>query len=103
MKYIKRSIPVIVLLVAVIIAALLVHPVRVYSTTSYSYRIMVTGVKNYLDGIGDVSGGYRCYLDENHYVFLSRTACVTVADDDDIYLQYKFPWEPTVLNRGGAY
>lgn len=102
MKYVKRAIPVVVLLAVIIGIVLLVHPVRVYSSTSYSYRIQVTGVKVALDGIGDIQGGYRCYLDDSHYIYLSHSECTTVQEDCDIYLQYGLPWELPILNRGGG-
>lgn len=102
MKYVKRSIPVIVLLALIACAVLLVHPVRVYTSTSYSYRLMFTGVKNELVGIGDIAGGCRAYLDDNHYVHLSWSDCEAVNEDEEIYLRYNWPWKLPTLNRGGG-
>lgn len=102
MKFLKRTL--LVLLIAAVIAAavLLVHPVRVYSPTSYTYKVFITGRKQLLDGIGEAPNGYKCYVDDSHYVILSRQECETINEYGEIYLLYKFPWQMPILNKGAG-
>lgn len=96
----KKVIAVFVLMALVAAAVVFVHPTMVYSSTSYSYRLYFTWQQVELDGISDVSGGYRCYVDEDHYIHLSRAECVTVNEGSPIFVEFQFPWQPPILNRG---
>lgn len=102
MKFLKGTLIVVLVAAVIAVAAISIHPVRIYSPTSYTYAIFLTGRKQVLDGISEAPNGYKCYVDDTHYVLLSRQECEVLNEYGEIYLLYNFPWQMPILNKGAG-
>ncbi len=96
----KRIISGTTLLVLLVAAVLLLHPVKVLSGTSYRYQVFITGTIIPVEGFSPMSGGVRAYLDEENYIWFSSGTYLEDAEAAPFGIRWDFFWKEPVLQYG---
>lgn len=90
----KKAILPVILIIVVAVCAVFLQPIQLVSDTSYRYSVHV-GKEVKLQAVGEVSGGYRCYVNDDEYIFLGAKDCVAQSTDKNYkYIQYRLKGLP---------
>lgn len=94
-----KKVAVALLVCMALFATTCLHPVELVSEDTTELKCLV-GLSTDLVGIMEMSGGYRCYVDEENYFWLSSDDCKT-EQGDSMSVRWHL-WGGHTLVRGGT-
>ena len=87
------------IVVAIALAILFLHPVKVLSNQSYRYRVFVTLTTTKVESFVPMSGGWRAYLNDDDYVWFGAESYEYV-EAKPFGIKWGFPWQKPTLQMG---
>lgn len=97
MKTLKA--PIIIVVVALVLSVLFLHPMRIFTESTTRFNVYITLTKTRLHQVTYKDGGYRCYIGEDEYFWISKDQFESKSHDGIPYVEWKFPWGKNVLYR----